>query len=111
MVLTGIESVQALLESEGYLFKLVAHDSAVHFFPHTIEHCDAKLPGLNYEHDSAGNALAAMVKPGLIEFRHHRQFSDARVRVIAERIVKHPEARFASSFAVTYQGRTLIAGS
>jgi hypothetical protein len=107
---TGLESVQSLLESEGYLFKLVAHDTAVHFFPRTTEHCDAKLPGLSYEHDSAGNALAAMVKPGLLEFRFHRSFSDARVRTIAERILAHPDLFFASSFTVTYQGRTLIAG-
>ena len=111
MNVTGLESVQTLLESDGYLLKLVAHDTAVHFFPHTSEHRDAKLPGLSYEDDSRGNALAAMVKPGRIEFRFHRSFTDARVRTIAERILAQPDVSFASSFTVTYQGRTLIAGS
>ncbi|TWU05389.1 hypothetical protein [Allorhodopirellula heiligendammensis] len=103
--------MRSLLASGGYLIKLVAHDTAVRYFPHTTEHCDAKLPGLSYEHDSAGNALASMVKPGLIEFRHHRSFSDARVRMIARRIMMHPDSCFTALFTVTYQGRTLIAGA
>jgi hypothetical protein len=110
MIVYGLDSVESMLETDGYLFKLVANETAVFFFPHTSEHRDAKQPGLSYEDDSAGNALAAMVKPGRIEFRFHRAFSDERVRNLAQRIIDHPDIAFASTFAVTYQGRTLIPG-
>lgn len=92
-------------------FALIANDTAAHFFLRTTEHRDVKLLGLSYEHDSAGNALAALVKPGCIEFRFHRKFSNARVRAIAKRICSHPDAAFALSFAVTYQGRLLTAAA
>ena len=103
------DSIALLLAEGGYLFKLIANENAVLLFPHTTEHRDLKRPGLSYEDDSAGNALAAMVKPGRIEFRFHRHFSDERVRNIARRMLACPELAFAATFEVTYQGRTLIA--
>ena len=104
----GFESVGSMLETEGYLFKLVANENAVFAFPHTTEHRDAKQAGLSYEDDSNGNALAAVVKPGRIEFRYHRSFSDERVRNLARRLLEQPELAFATTFSVTYQGRTLL---
>ena len=106
----GLDSIEPLLRDGGYLFKLVANEQAVLLFPASIEHRDATRPGLRYQDDSAGNALAAMVKPGRIEFRLHRGFSDERVRLLARRMLGCPELAFAAGFAVTYQGRTLIAG-
>ncbi len=70
--------------------------SAAHFFSYTTEYRDIQIAGLNYEDDFAGNALAAMVKPGIIEFRHHRAFSDRHVQEIAARIVMHSGGEFAS---------------
>jgi hypothetical protein len=110
MVVFGPDYVRSMLASDGYLIKLVANESGVYFFPHTTEHRDALQPGLRYADDSAGNALAAMVKPGRIDFRFHRDFSDQRVRNLARRILDHPELAVARSFAVTYQGRTLFPG-
>ena len=52
-----------------------------------------------------------MVKPGRIEFRFHRHFTDERVKQLAERMLSLPELEFARSFAVTYQARTLILGA
>jgi len=111
MIIYGLESVALLLESDGFLFKLIANETAVYFFPRTTEHRDAKQPGLSYDDDYGGNALAAMVKPNRIEFRFHRAFSDQRVRNLATRIISHPDIAFASNFTVTYQGKTLISGS
>lgn len=111
MNVTGLECVEAFIDQEGYLMKLIANETAAHFFPYTTEHRDIRISGLKYEDDSAGNALAAMVKPGVIEFRHHRAFLDQRVREIAARIVAHPVGAFASSFAVNYQGRILVPSS
>jgi hypothetical protein len=50
-----------------------------------------------------------MVKPNLIEFRQHRDFSDQRVLNILGRILELQEFAFARNFAVTYQARVLIA--
>ncbi|TWU18541.1 hypothetical protein Poly21_07050 [Allorhodopirellula heiligendammensis] len=111
MNVTGLECVGASIDQEGYLMKLIANETAAHFFPYTTEHRDIRIQGLNYEDDSAGNALAAMVKPGVIEFRHHRAFSDQRVRQIAVRLIAHPVGEFASSFSIHYQGRILVPSS
>lgn len=108
MKVSGFESVEPLLDSEGYVFKLLANDLGVIFFPRTTEHRDVQIAGLRYADDSGGNALAAMVVPGRIEFRFHQSFSDERVRKIADALFKQPELEFASGFEVTYQGRLLI---
>lgn len=108
MKVTGLECVETAIAEKGYLMKLLANETAAHFFPYTTEHRDVRIPGLKYEDDSAGNALAAMVKPGVIEVRHHRAFSDQRVRDIAARIVVDPVGEFAAAFAIHYQGRILV---
>ena len=108
MKVYGMESVESLLESDGYLFKMVANEVGVILFPHTSEHSDNHLPGIRYADDSAGNALAAMVKPGRIEFRHHQSFPEERVHRVATAILRHPELAWAWSFAVSYRGRTLV---
>lgn len=110
MIVHGFESIAPMLEQDGYLFKMIANDSGVVLFPHATEHRDATRSGIKYADDSRGNALAAMVKPGRIEFRFHRQFSDDRVRQLAARIVALPELAFARLFVVTYQGRALTLG-
>ncbi len=111
MIVCEFDSIAPLLESDGYLFKLLANDTGVVLFPHTIEHRDATQPGIKYADDSRGNALAAMVKPGRIEFRYHRGFSDDRVKQLSERMLALPELQFASGSTITYQARTLIHGS
>jgi hypothetical protein len=64
---------------------------------------------LSYEDDGKGNALAAMMSPGRIEFRNHRAFSDERVKKIASTMLDHPDLRLLQGVQVTYQGRVLIA--
>lgn len=108
MNVSGFESIKPLLDSESYLFKLLANDSGIVLFPHTSEHRDMRQPGIHYADDSQGNALAAMVKPGRIEFRFHSAFSDERVQDLAKRMLESPAMAFAREFTVTYQGRTLI---
>lgn len=110
MKVYGFDSIQLLLESESYVFKLLANDLGAILFPHTTEHRDVQQPGIRYADDSDGNALAAMVVPGRIEFRFHRDFSDERVRKLTKALLGNPELEFASTFEVTYQGRVLIPG-
>jgi hypothetical protein len=102
------DSIAGLLDDTGYLFKLIANERGVVLFPHTTEHRDGAQPGIVYADDSRGNALAAMVKPNLIEFRQHRDFSDQRVLNIVGRILESQEFAFARNFSVTYQARVLI---
>jgi hypothetical protein len=110
MQVYGLDSIRSELESDGYFFKLLANERAALFFPRSIEHRDAKAHGLDYEDDLRGNALAATVVPGRVDFRRHRAFSDERVKSIALAILGHPDTQFACGFQVTYQGRLLIAG-
>ena len=111
MIVYGFDSIAPLLEQDGFLFKMLANDSGIVLFPHTTEHRDATQPGIKYADDSRGNALAAIVKPGQIEFRFHGQFSDERVKQLARRILALPELEFARSFVVTYQARTITLGA
>jgi hypothetical protein len=108
MIVYGFDSIARLLVDQGYLFKLIANERGVVVFPHTTEHRDSGQPGIRYADDSQGNAIAAMVKPNLIEFRYHRDFSEQRVSHVSQRIIDTHEFSFALDFAVTYQGRTLI---
>jgi hypothetical protein len=108
MNIYGFDSIAGLLDNTGYLFKLIVNERGVVLFPHTTEHRDGAQPGIVYADDSRGNALAAMVKPNLIEFRQHRDFSDQRVLNIVGRILELQEFAFARNFSVTYQARVLI---
>lgn len=110
MNVDGFDTIAALLEQDAYLSKMLANERGVVLFPHTIEHRDAKQSGIQDADDSGGNALAAMVKPGRIEFRFHYSFSDERVRQLTKRMLTHPEMQFAAQAAVTYQARALIRG-
>lgn len=111
MKVYGIETVAQLLESDEYLFKLTANDLGAVLFPYRTEHRDATQSGITYADNSKGNALAAMVKPGRVEFRHHQRFSDERVRALWIRLLTIPEFGFATSFSVTYQGRSIYSGT
>jgi hypothetical protein len=107
MQVYGLDSIRSEIQSDGYVVKLLADERNALFFPRTSEHRDMKVHGLDYEDDSKGNALAAMMSPGRIEFRFHRAYSDARVRQIGREIMKHPDLGFAREFQITYQGRNL----
>ena len=108
MKVYGFEIVEKYVSEEGYLFKLIANEMGVVFLPHTREHRDSTMPGIRYADESKGNALAAMVKPGRIEFRFHHDFSDNRVKKIAQQMLQCPEFRFAANFTITYQARKII---
>ena len=99
--------VHSAVESTGLPLKLVANESSVYFFPTSTEHREAKQPGLSYEDDSAGNALAGIIKEGLIEFRFHRAFSEQRVTDIARSILSHSQLEISEQTKITYQGRQL----
>jgi len=103
----GLDSVQSLLEAGEYFFKLIANERAVVLFPHVTEHRDVDVAGLSYQDESQGNALAATVKRGRIDFRFHRHFSDERVGNLVKIMQLQPEMTFAAEFEFAYQGRPI----
>lgn len=107
MLLVGIEFLNFVLAQGGFSAKLVVNDHGAIFFPVNQQHRDQKLEGVSYEDDYAGNALAAMLSPGRIEIRYHRDFSDDRVARVMQKLLDHPELADLRGWQVTYQGRVL----
>ena len=72
------------------------------------EHRNQKLPGISYEDDYRGNALAAIISPKSIEVRYHRSFSDDLVKTIVTALLREPKPRQLSDRTVSYQGRPIL---
>lgn len=104
----GRESIDTQLHETSYLFKITANDHGLILFPRETEHEEISEEDIHYAPDSKGDAIAGIIKPGHIEFRHHNDFSDERVHLLMERILTLPEMAFAKEFEITYQGRVLI---
>lgn len=110
MQLIGLDSILHIIADMHYQFKAIVNESVAIVFPATTEHRDAGQANIRYADNYEGNALAAMIKSGLVEFRYHQQFTDERVRKIAAEFLSHPSLAFASTFGVTYQNRVIIVG-
>jgi hypothetical protein len=67
-----------------------------------------KAEGISYEDNYKGDAMAAMLMPGLIEIRNHKAFADAEVARIVGRLLQRPELAFMAGWRVTYQGRPVV---
>ena len=105
MLLIGAEAIRTLTNQSGFSAKVVFNENGVLFFPATQEHRDHKAEGISYEDDYRGNALAAMLSPGKMDIRFHEKFSDERVRLIVEALIKHDDLEFMRNWSFTYQGR------
>ncbi len=107
MFLSGVEFLEALSRQAGFSAKMVLNEAGALFFPTDRQHRDQKGPQISYEDDYAGNALAAMLAPGQIEIRYHRDFPDRRVARLARALLAEPSLAFMRGWHVTYQGRTI----
>ncbi|WP_425395718.1 hypothetical protein [Aeoliella sp.] len=108
MKLYGGDLIASVVAEDNRLVKLVINEAAAYLFPADIQHQDATQPGLCYRDDSAGNALAATIKSGRIEIRHHDAYSDERVRSIMRQLMSLPEFKTDDERPeVFYQGREL----
>jgi len=107
MYLSGTELIRGLAEQDGFSAKMVFNDKGAIFFPSSQQHRDNKGPGISYEDNYEGNALAAMLSPGKIEIRFHKGFSDERVTNMVRDLLGSPELALMSDWTVTYQGRAL----
>ena len=104
----GLESIAAETALEGYFVKCIVNRTDAVFFSAMIQHRDMKQEGVSYEDDYEGNALASVIRPGKVEVRFHKEYSDDEVGRIFREILLLPEMQWASAFSVEYQGRTLI---
>ena len=107
MNLYGLEAIKPSLGKDAFFIKAIGNESGIALFPEATQHRDMKVGGLSYEDDYAGNALALTIVPGSIEIRYHEKFTEARVRLIAERLKLLPDLDWLAEFAVRYQGKAI----
>jgi hypothetical protein len=105
MIIIGHDLLLGLAD-EGRL-KMVFNANGAILFPATLEHRDQKTPGISYEDDYQGNALAAMAKPGALEVRYHARFTAAQVKTMLRRLAAQPELTNLSAFEIYYSGQRL----
>lgn len=98
MHVIGVE----LLKNKRDTLKFILNDRGIVFFPATQQHRDIKMPGLSYEDDDRGNALAGLVTPERVEIRFHGAFSDERVRGLWSRVLAISEIAHAGLGRVHY---------
>ncbi len=105
MTIIGWERIEPLLREAHYEFKVVLNEQGAIFLPVSEQHRDATAEGIAYRDNYQGNAVAAIVRPGLIEIRYHAAFDDARVRQIVGALLAEPQLAVMKGARVTYQGR------
>lgn len=111
MHLQGLNYITNLASQPHYSAKMVFNANGAIFFPVATQHRDQSGPGIRYADDYKGNALAAMLSPGKIEVRYHRDYSDQQVAEIIASILADPRLAALHSSRVTYQGRELSLSS
>jgi hypothetical protein len=87
--------------------KFILNDAGIVFFPATQQHRDVKMPGLSYEDDYRGNAVAGLITRAHVEIRFHTAFSDERIRALWARVLMLPEIAKAGLGPLFYQGRLI----
>lgn len=97
-----------LLRDRPATLKFLLNANGIAIFSATLQHREVKLPGLSYEDDYRGNALAGIITPDHVEIRFHREFSDERVRILWMRVAANAEISAAGLGTVLYRGRALM---
>ena len=113
MQVIGLEFILSLVEPwqrgerEHFSAKMVFNEQGAIFFPVSREHRDQSGPGIRYADGYRGNALVAMLAPGLIEIRYHAGYRDEEVARILRQLTALPELSFLRGWRATHQGRAL----
>ena len=110
MYLSGIEPLETLTKQASFSAKVVLNEAGAIFFSSHLQHREQKGPEISYEDNYAGNALAAMLAPGRIEIRYHRDFTDERVARLVRALLSEPSLAFMRGWHATYQGRPVHLG-
>lgn len=106
MLILGLNHLTALNDRRVLSLKMVFNTNGAIIFSTTRQHRDMKAENISYEDDYKGNALAAMLSPGLIEIRFHKSYSDADVARLVSTLIARPELALMSIWNATYQGRS-----
>lgn len=103
----GIEYFSELLQRPHWEAKCLLGEAGLAFFPGGIQHAQAGFPGLTYRDDHTGTAIAGIVKPGVIELRLHRRFSDEHVAALWPRVLTQMPTPALRAFQLTYHGQVM----
>jgi hypothetical protein len=98
-----VKGSELLRDARG--LKFILNDTGILFFPTSLQHREVKAPGLSYEDDYAGNAVAGIITPDHVELRYHKAFSDERIRDLWTKVSKVPAVAQAKLGRAYYQGR------
>ncbi len=110
MHIANAEWLRDEIASGSFTAKMVFNAHGALLFPAAEQHRDMKGPGLSYEDDYKGNALAAMLTPGRVEIRFHRDYSDQSVARILSQLLQQDALAFMAHWQATYQGRPVRLG-
>jgi len=105
----NIEFLRESISSNYPNLKFLLNEQGILFFPATQQHKSVNAPGLNYEDDYKGNAVAGIVSQTRVEIRFHSAFSDNRIRNLWSQVQAAAQKSDInlSAFVVFYQGRQL----
>ena len=108
MRIIGEALLKDLAEQRSVRAKMVLNENGAIIFPASEEHQSQKAPGISYEDNYRGNAVAVMLSPGKIEIRYHAAFTDERVLKLVVHLLAHDVFRdWPADYELTYQGRLL----
>ena len=108
MIIIGAENLAERLEAEPLRqLKALLNETGIVVFPASIQHAAIKLHGISYEDDYKGNALAVIFDGQKLEIRWHRDFTEARVKLLVNDLRELPELRALKELSVSYQGKTI----
>lgn len=108
MIVTGAENLAERLKDEPLRqHKALLNETGIVIFPASIQHATIKMHGFSYEDDYKGNALAVIFDGQKFEIRWHRDFSEAKVKLLVMELWKHPELEALKEHPVTYQGKSI----
>jgi lipase chaperone LimK len=94
-------------EPNSRMIKFLLNDRGIAFFSANQQHREVKLPGLSYEDDYKGDALAGTFQAGRADIRFHQAFSDEKVRRLWKNVFQRLPLVESANVRVFYQGREL----
>lgn len=107
MLISGADYLKDVINQGHFPAKMVFNEQGALIFSTRTQHSHVKAPGISYEHESAGNAIAAMLLPNRIEVRFHQRFSDEQIANLLMKLLSEPELSIMAGWEITYQGRPI----
>lgn len=105
MNIYGADILERALQPKSRMIKFLLNERGIAFFSANQQHREVKLPGLSYEDDYKGDALAGTFQAGRVDIRFHQAFSDEKVRRLWKSVSQALPQLVAGNINVFYQGR------